>query len=78
MSSISTDNEAFVYTNRGVRIPHDVVCLRVDPSVTSIPANAFHLRKKLAEVELCEGLVEIGEQPLDYENEHPQLTQKDL
>jgi len=37
-----------------------VVSARVDPSVTSIPANAFDARKKLAEVELCEGLVEIG------------------
>ena len=38
----------------------DVVRARVDPSVTSIPTNAFWGRKKLAEVELCEGLVEIG------------------
>ena len=37
-----------------------MVRVRVDPSVTSISASAFHLRKKLAEVELCEGLVEIG------------------
>jgi hypothetical protein len=27
---------------------------------TSIPTNAFNVRKKLTEVELCEGLVEIG------------------
>ena len=27
---------------------------------TAIPTNAFYERKKLAEVELCEGLVEIG------------------
>jgi hypothetical protein len=40
--------------------PEDVVRIRVDPSVMSIPANAFYGRKKLAEVELCEGLVEIG------------------
>jgi len=52
----------FVYTaaTRTIDIPEDVVRLRVDPSVTSIPANAFYQRKKLAEVELCEGLVEIG------------------
>jgi hypothetical protein len=41
-------------------IPHDVVRVWVDPSVTSIPVDAFFERKKLAEVELCEGLVEIG------------------
>jgi hypothetical protein len=39
--------------------PQNVV--RVDPSVVSIPACAFERCKKLAEVELCEGLVEIGE-----------------
>ena len=44
----------------GASIPHDVVRVRVDPSVTSIPDNTFDQRKKLTEVELCEGLVEIG------------------
>jgi hypothetical protein len=38
-----------------------VVRLCVDPSLTSIPNSAFNGCKKLAEVELCEGLVEIGE-----------------
>jgi hypothetical protein len=53
--------EVFVYTGpRGERVPHDVVRVRVDPSVTPIPAQAFYARKGLAEVELCEGLVEIG------------------
>jgi hypothetical protein len=63
MSSISTDtDEVFVYTGPGgERVPKDVVRVRVDPSVTSIPASAFCQRKKLAEVELCEGLVEIGD-----------------
>jgi len=52
----------FVYTGEGgVPAPHDVVRVRVDPSVTSIPTNALRERKKLAEVELCEGLVEIGD-----------------
>ena len=45
---------------RGAAVPRDVVRVRVDPFVTSIPASAFRERKKLAEVELCEGLVEIG------------------
>jgi hypothetical protein len=54
--------EVFIYTgNGGERVPEDVVRVRVDPSVTSIPTNAFNGRNKLTEVELCEGLVEIGE-----------------
>jgi hypothetical protein len=57
-----TDTEVFNYTGAGgAVVPHDVVRLRVDHSVTLIPAFAFDGRKKLAEVELCEGLVEIGE-----------------
>ena len=34
--------------------------VRVDPSVTTIPARAFDGHRKLTEVELSEGLVEIG------------------
>jgi hypothetical protein len=41
-------------------VPQHVVRVRVDPSATSIPARAFEGRKKLTEVELCEGVVEIG------------------
>jgi hypothetical protein len=53
--------EVFVYTgDGGDAVPDDVVRVRVDPSVTSIPDNAFDQRMKLAELELCEGLVEIG------------------
>jgi hypothetical protein len=56
------DAEVLVYTGaRGEIPPHKVVRVFVDPSVTSIPARAFFRRTKLAEVELCEGLVEIGE-----------------
>ena len=56
------DPEVFVYTGAGgVPAPRDVVRLRVDPSVTSIPARAFYECRELVEVELCEGLVEIGE-----------------
>jgi hypothetical protein len=60
---MSTDfAEVFVYTGEGgAVVPQDVVRVRVDPSVTSIPASAFYGRTKLTEVELCEGLVEIGE-----------------
>jgi hypothetical protein len=61
MNDIDTD-EVFVYTGPGgERPPRDVVRVRVDPSVTSIPAQAFWGRKKLTEVELNEGLLEIGE-----------------
>ena len=57
-----TDPEVYVYTGEGgAEVPQDVVRVRLDPSVTSIPACAFDRRKKLAEVELSDGLVEIGE-----------------
>jgi len=58
--------EVFVYTGAGeggTAVPHDVVHIRVDPSVTSIPFNAFGGRRKLIEVELCEGLLEMGNIP---------------
>jgi hypothetical protein len=62
MSSDPTDAEVFVYTGEGGdSAPRDVVRVRVDPSVALIPAQAFCQREKLAEVELCEGLVEIGQ-----------------
>ncbi|KAL7540551.1 hypothetical protein ACHAXR_010894 [Thalassiosira sp. AJA248-18] len=41
-------------------IPDDVTRVRVDHSVTRIPFGAFSSLKKLVEVELCEGLEEIG------------------
>ena len=49
-----------MYTGRqgGNKVPQDVVRVRVNPSVPSIPAEAFEERKKLTEVELCEGLME--------------------
>jgi hypothetical protein len=62
MASNNNDDEVFDYTGEGGdSAPIDVVRVRVDPSVTSIPARAFYDRKKLTEVELCEGLVEIGD-----------------
>jgi hypothetical protein len=61
VGSNSTDAEIFIYTGEGgAVVPQDVVRARVDPSVTSIPAYAFQYRRELTEVELCEGLVEIG------------------
>jgi hypothetical protein len=59
---VAMDAVVFIYMGAGgASIPHDVVRARVDPSVTLIPARSFEKRKKLAEVELCEGLVEIGD-----------------
>jgi hypothetical protein len=54
--------EVFIYTGEGGAVaPYDVVRVRVDPSIALIPAHAFYQRKKLTEMELYEGLVEIGE-----------------
>ena len=55
----SNNAEVFMYTE-GVSVPHDVVRARVHPSVTVIPSKAFQRCDKLEEVELCEGLLEIG------------------
>ena len=53
--------DVFVYMGEGgTQAPRDVVRVRVHASVTSIPDDAFYERMKLTEVELCEGLVEIG------------------
>ena len=61
MSRNAADAEVFVYTgDGGDAVPDDVIRVRVDHSVMLIPARAFYGRKKLTEVELCEGLVEIG------------------
>ena len=64
MSAGGSNAELFVYTGPGpggVNVPQVVVRIRIDPSVTSIPDDAFFYRNLLAAVELCEGLVEIGE-----------------
>jgi hypothetical protein len=60
--SCITAAEVFVYTGPGgEKVPGDVVRVRVHQSVVSIPDHAFSHRKKLTEVELCDGLVEIGD-----------------
>jgi hypothetical protein len=67
VGSNANDTEVFVYMGEGeADAPRDVVRVMVDPSVTSIPANVFSGRRELAEVELCEGVVEIGEQSFGY------------
>ena len=66
----ATDDEVFNYTGeRGDSAPLDVVRVRVDPSVTSIHAKAFYERTKLTKVELCEGLVDVGERSFRWCNQ---------
>jgi hypothetical protein len=58
-----TNADVFVYTGEGGESPpQNILRVRVDPSVISIPDSAFYRRKQLTEVELCEGVVEIGVQ----------------
>jgi len=63
-SSSNNNAEVFVYTE-GIEVPQDVVRVRVHPSVTVIPEFAFKGRKKLEEVELCDGLLEIGQRAFE-------------
>ncbi|KAL7527122.1 hypothetical protein ACHAXR_001813, partial [Thalassiosira sp. AJA248-18] len=54
--------EVFLYTGQETAdIPSHVTRIRVDASVTRIPPGAFQFLSKVEEVELCEGLLEIGE-----------------
>ena len=61
-SNINNNAEGvFVYMGEGEpRVPDDVVHVRVHPSVTVIPYEAFKACTKLEVAELCEGLLEIG------------------
>ena len=69
IATIDTNAEVFVYTGPGGESPpRNIVRVRVDPFVTSIPANAFNERTKLTELELCEGLVEIRAGSFGYCN----------
>jgi len=65
--SNNNNDGVFIYTE-GVEVPMNVVRVRVHPSVTVIPEKAFKERTKLEEVELCEGLLEIGAQAFEYCN----------
>jgi len=67
MENPNAHADVFVYTGEGgMQAPQDVFRVRVDPSVTTISTKAFFQRKKLVEVELSEGLVEIGECSFRY------------
>ena len=60
MAEDSNNNtEVFIYTE-GAVVPNNVVRVRVHPSVTIIPSQAFCNRYNLKEIELCDGLLEIG------------------
>jgi len=57
---MSEGDNTSVYIYNGVgEVPMDVTHVRVDSSVTVIPANAFRGRDKLDQVELPEGLITI-------------------
>jgi len=61
------DNNISVYIYNGVgEVPTDVTHVKVNPSVTVIPDNAFKNRLSLVEVELPEGLVRIGFQAFNW------------
>jgi hypothetical protein len=67
MSAEGSNAEVFAYTGPdGAEVPQDVVRVRVDPSVTSVPDRAFQGRECLTEVELREGVVEIGDGSFAY------------
>ena len=59
ISANNNDSEVFVYME-GEEVPRDVIRAQVHPSITVIPEGAFQSRHKLEEIELCEGLTEIG------------------
>ena len=59
------NNETFVYMGGDMVVPQDVVRVRVHPSVTVIPEKAFYERRRLEEVELSDGLLEIGSYAFD-------------
>jgi len=59
------NNETFIYMGGDMVVPQDVVRVRVHPSVTVIPEKSFFKRNQLREVELCDGLLEIGNSAFD-------------
>ena len=49
-----------MYIGGDMVVSDDVVRVRVHPSVTVIPQRAFYNKEKMEEVELCDGILEIG------------------
>jgi hypothetical protein len=62
LANDNDDADVFVYTGirEGAVVPRDVVRVRIDPSVLAIPHRAFAHHHNLGEVELHDGLREIG------------------
>ena len=56
----NVDSEVFEYMGGDMVVPDDLVRAQVHPSVAVIPDNAFRYRDKLEEIDLCKGLLEIG------------------
>ena len=82
-----SNTEVFIYTGEGgAAIPDDVVRVRIDPSITSIPDQAFwgRLRNNFTDVELCAkasfklGVIPSLAMTTDYENKHSQHAQEDF
>ena len=56
----------FLYTGQPIAdIPRDVSHVRIDPSVKLLAVGAFQNCEQLVVVELCEGLLWIGERAFD-------------
>jgi len=53
-------NNIFEYRGEERVVPHDATHVRVHTSVTELPGDVFEERKKLVQVDLPEGLLEIG------------------
>ena len=58
--SINLADVVVIYMGEGGVLPRDVVRARVNPSITVVPEKAFMGSSKLEEVELYDGLMEIG------------------
>ena len=58
--SAYNNDEVFEYMGGDMVVPRDVVRAQVHPSVAVIPERAFQYQTKLEEIELCDGLIEIG------------------
>ena len=55
------DEDVFVYMGEGGPVvPSNFICAKVHPSVTELVSTSFNDRRRLEEVELCDGLVHIG------------------
>jgi len=65
-TSASNAQGVFVYMGQGSVVPMDVTNVRVHPSVRVVARGAFAGCSKLVEVELCEGLEEIGKEAFQH------------